>query len=386
MKYVQSGALKPGMISLKSIYDKRGVCLLAANHELTAGIIKQLMIMEFPGLYIYDEYSEYEDLTEILDEKTRLEAMNALKTMNIDRVLYLSTEITEQLLSVEELMIDFKDLKIYHNDTYAHSLNVAMLATTCGIGLGMNNYDLQELCASAMLHDIGKRGINREILDKPGKLTPEEREIINQHPAIGYNMMYDNPAITTRARMGILLHHENWDGSGYPRGIQGDRIPLYARIIHVADVYDAMCQKRAYKEDYDPKECVEYLMANSGTMFDLHIVENFIHYLTIYPVGTDVMLSTGQKARVIKNRAKSVLRPVVMLEDKTILDLAKDRNTYNITIVGYDKVFLEGKDLEPAEVEESADVEESAESGLNSDSELADSELDLESGLESEAD
>jgi HD-GYP domain-containing protein (c-di-GMP phosphodiesterase class II) len=320
------------------------------------------MIMEFPGLYIYDEYSEYEDLTEILDEKTRLEAMNALKTMNIDRVLYLSTEITEQLLSVEDLMIDFKDLKFYHNDTYAHSLNVAMLATTCGIGLGMNNYDLQELCASAMLHDIGKRGINREILDKPGKLTPEEREIINQHPAIGYNMMYDNPAITTRARMGILLHHENWDGTGYPRGIHGDRIPLYARIIHVADVYDAMCQKRAYKEDYDPKECVEYLMANSGTMFDLHIVDNFIHYLTIYPVGTDVMLSTGQKARVIKNRAKSVLRPVVMLEDKTILDLAKDRNTYNITIVGYDKVFLEGKDLEPAEESvESAEAEELAE-------------------------
>ena len=345
MKYVKPSALKPGMISLKSIFDKRGVCLLAANHELTAGIIKQLQIMDFPGLYIYDEYAEYEDLREILDEKTRMDAVNALQTMNIDRVMYLSTEITESLLGVDELVIDFKDLKFYHNDTFAHSVNVAMLATTCGIGLGLNNYDLQELCTSAMLHDIGKRGINKDILDKPGKLTPEERAIINQHPAIGYNMMYDNPVVTSRTRMGILLHHENWDGTGYPRGIKEDYIPLYARIIHVADVYDALCQKRAYKDDYDPKECVEYLMANCGSMFDTRIVENFIHYLTIYPVGTDVMLSTGQKARVLKNRAKTVLRPVVMLEDKTVLDLAKDRDTYNITIVGYDQVFIEGENL-----------------------------------------
>jgi len=345
MRYITPEALKPGMISLKSIYDKRGVCLLAANHTLTAGIIKQLEIMEYPGLYIYDEYAEYEDLRQILSEELRFEAVQALQTMNIDRVLYLSTEITEALMGVDELIIDFKDLKFYHNDTFAHSLNVAMLATTCGIGMGLNNYDLQELCASAMLHDIGKRGISKDILDKPGKLTEEERAIINQHPVIGYNMMYDNPMVTSRTRMGILLHHENWDGSGYPRGVSTTQIPLYARIIHVADVYDALCQKRAYKDDYDPKECVEYLMANCGNMFDTNVVEHFIQYLTVYPVGTDVMLSTGEKARVIKNRAQSILRPVVMLEDKTVLDLAKDRDTYNITIVGYDQIFVEGEDL-----------------------------------------
>ena len=346
MRYLPTDQLEPDMISLKSIYDKRGVCLLAANHTLTAGIIKQLQIMDFPGLYIYDEYADYEELREILNEKTRFEAVQALQHMNIDRVLYMSTEITEALLSAEELVVDFKDLRLYHNDIYEHSVNVAMLATTCGIGLGLDNEDLQELCASAMLHDIGKSGISKEILDKPGKLTPEERAIINTHPEIGYNMMYDNPVVTSRTRMGILLHHENWDGSGYPRALKGQQIPLFARIIHAADVYDALCQKRAYKEDYDPKECVEYLMANGGTMFDVDVIENFIRYLAIYPVGTDVMLSTGQKARVLKNRAKSILRPVVMLEDRrTILDLAKDRNTYNITIVGYDKIFIEGEDL-----------------------------------------
>ena len=142
-------------------------------------------------------------------------------------------------------------------------------------------------------------------------------------------MLYGNPGISAATRAGVLLHHENEDGSGYPKGLSGNEIPLIAKIIHVADVYDALCSKRAYKDDYQASESIEFLMSHCCTMFDLHVVETFLKYLVLYPVGCDVELSDGRIARVIKNRAESVQRPIVMTKHETI-DMLK---VLNITII-----------------------------------------------------
>ncbi len=104
-------------------------------------------------------------------------------------------------------------------------------------------------------------------------------------------------------------------------------------IIHVADVYDALIRKRTYKDRFLQKEAVEYLMANCGTMFDLDIVNTFLNYLVVYPVGSTVTLSTGQTARVVQNRRKAIMRPVVVTEDdKEVIDLANDRKYLNVVI------------------------------------------------------
>lgn len=333
MKYIEINDLKPGMITMKSIYNDRGICLLARNKILTNPIINQIKKMGYDGLYIYDEYSNYEELEEIVSEQVRLKIIKEMKSLNIDKVLFLTNEIVDSILNADDLCLDFTDLRSYHNYTYYHSINVTMLAVACGIGMGLNNEKLTELASAAMLHDIGKSGIGIEILDKPGKLTDEERQIINMHPKIGYNLLKDNDNIKSIVRVSVLSHHENEDGTGYPRNLTSNKIPLYAKIIHVADVYDALCSKRSYKEDYSPSESIEYLMGNCGRMFDINVVQNFIKYVVIYPVGTDVLLSNGEIAHVIKNRSNSILRPVVMLKNKKILDLAMDPEYRTITVV-----------------------------------------------------
>lgn len=329
MKFVHSDNIKLGMVTARPIYNEYGNLLLAANHKITNANIRQIQALGYTGIYVFDKYSEYESYDEFISQKDRNHIVNALKTINIDKILFYTNKIVNEMLECDDLLLDLQDMQSHHNATYNHCVNVSLYATACGVGLGMSQKDLQDLSTAAMLHDIGKNAIDVAILDKPGPLTPEERILMNKHPEFGYNLLYNNPSINAATRAGILLHHENEDGSGYPKKLSGDSIPLIPKIIHVADVYDALRSKRAYKKDYKASESIEFLMSHCGTMFDLHIVETFLKYLILYPVGCDVELSDGRIAHVVKNNSESIQRPVVMVNDETI-DLLK---VLNLTII-----------------------------------------------------
>ena len=333
MKYVPADRLEPGMITTKPIYGKNAL-ILASNHELTPDTINAIRRNDISGLYIYDEYSDYEQLNTILDEGFRYNMIRAMKNFNIDQVIYMTGMIVDKVVGTgDHLMIDLQELFTYDQDTFQHSINVSVLATTWGVGLGLGNDDLENLALAGVLHDLGKRAIPKEILNKEGALTDEERHAMMQHPQCGYDMLYDNTNISAYVRSAILSHHENWDGSGYPNHLAGNDIPRFGMIIHVADVYDALIRKRTYKDKFLQKEAVEYLMANCGTMFDIDIINTFLNYLVVYPVGSVVTLSTGQTAHVVQNRRKAIMRPVVVTEDdKTVIDLANDRNYLNVVI------------------------------------------------------
>lgn len=329
MKFVRTKNIIPGMITARSICNESGNLLLAANHTITNTNIRQIRALKYAGIYIYDRYSDYESFDEIITQQERVQAITALETLDIDKVIFCTNKIVNEMLERDELILDLQDMRSHHDATYNHCINVSLYATACGIGLGMHKKELQELATAAMLHDIGKNAIDISILDKPGTLTDEERAIINQHPQIGYDMLYGNSEISAAVRTSVLLHHENEDGSGYPKGLIGDEIPLIAKIIHVADVYDALYSKRAYKDNYQASECIEFLMSHCGSMFDLRIVETFLKYLILYPVGCDVELSDGRIARVIKNRSEAIQRPIVMTDNETI-DMLK---VLNLTIL-----------------------------------------------------
>ncbi|MCR5099018.1 MAG: HD-GYP domain-containing protein [Lachnospiraceae bacterium] len=333
MKFVRTKNLEPGMISTKSIQDSSGVLMLAANHPITADIIQAMKRKGMAGVFIFDEFTQFEQFDSIVNDEFRQEAVNALRDFNIDKVIYLTNMIVEKIMSTKELVVDLHELSIYDQDTYDHSMNVCTLATTCGVGMGLDTDNLQQLALAAMLHDVGKRNIPLAILNKQGKLTPAEREIINEHPQMGYDLLYANQSISSYVRAAILSHHENYDGTGYPNHLAGEAIPLFARIIHIADVYDALTRKRSYKDKYMQSESLEFLMGNCGSMFDPDIVNTFLKYIVVYPVGCDVILSDGRIAHVIKNRSSSVTRPVVMTWDKEKLDLAKDPACRHITVI-----------------------------------------------------
>lgn len=163
------------------------------------------------------------------------------------------------------------------NETGMHVIRMSHFAKEIALAAGVSAHDAEELLNAAPMHDIGKIGIPDFILQKPGKLTADEWEIMKCHTVIGANIIGDDDsALLKMARRIALYHHEKWDGSGYPNGLAGEEIPLEARIAAIADVFDALTSTRPYKEAWPVEKAVEYIKQQSGTHFDPHLVEVFL--------------------------------------------------------------------------------------------------------------
>lgn len=319
MKYVKISDLLPGMILANTLYDNNEHILLRANARLTSYHINRIQNFNYDGLYIYEDNEIYSHNT-IISEETRLKALKSLKHLNIDDCLYIANQLVDEVRSNPRIIVEMINLSSYDNYTYNHSINVDILSVVLGIGLGLKDKELRKLSQAALLHDIGKTGISKKILNKPRKLSKKEYEEMKNHPHYGYNMLKNNDNIASVVRNAIYSHHENEDGTGYPRGLVSKKIHKFAKIIHIADVYDALTARRIYKDPLNPADAIEYLMANAGTMFDISMVEVFMKYVAPYHVGTSVQLSNGQTAIVLKNNPDQLGRPIVKTESG-IIDL-----------------------------------------------------------------
>lgn len=334
MRYISIEYAKPGMMLARSVYDEADRVLIGAYNELTEDFIKKLAKRGFPGIYIEDELSKDIIIQETISAELRNNAVKSLKECNIDATLDIAKAIVDQIMNSRVISLDLVDLRTFDDYTYRHSVNVAVLATVIGTGMGMNSQELVELCASAILHDIGKIYIDKNILNKPGKLTSEEYDIIKTHARFSYDLIKEKWNISAKTKNGVLFHHENEDGSGYPLGLQRENIHPFAKIIHVADVYDALITKRSYKKAFSLAEAIEYLMGGCDILFDRKVVETFLNYVPVYPKGITVVLSDGREAIVVENYKHTTLRPKVRLitgEEINLSDVTKNRN---ITIVG----------------------------------------------------
>lgn len=160
-------------------------------------------------------------------------------------------------------------------ETEEHAIRLADISKKIASRLSLSQKEMDDLEVFAMLHDIGKVGIDDRILNKPGKLTEEEWVIMKRHPEIGYRIAMASPDLENVAGY-ILSHHERWDGKGYPRGLSGKEIPLLSRIIALADAYDAMTEDRVYRKAMSSDEAIKEITRNSGTQFDPQIVELFL--------------------------------------------------------------------------------------------------------------
>jgi HD-GYP domain-containing protein (c-di-GMP phosphodiesterase class II) len=161
-----------------------------------------------------------------------------------------------------------------------HLDRVTRYACALGRGLGLPDDRLEHLRLAAPLHDVGKIGLPAGLLQKPGKLTPAEMETVRAHTTIGHRILDGSPwpVLQCAARI-ALSHHENWDGSGHPHGLRGEAIPLEARIVAVADVYDALSTSRAYKEAWEPERVVAELRRLRGIKFDPEALDLFLGQL-----------------------------------------------------------------------------------------------------------
>lgn len=160
-------------------------------------------------------------------------------------------------------------------ETEEHGERMVALASRIAMELGLSEMELYELELFATLHDLGKVGIDDRILTKPGRLTPEEWKEMEKHPEIGYRIAVSSPELAPIAEL-ILSHHERWDGTGYPRELKGENIPLLSRILMLADAYDAMTEDRVYRKAMTREDAIAEIRRNSGAQFDPVIVESFM--------------------------------------------------------------------------------------------------------------
>jgi diguanylate cyclase (GGDEF)-like protein/PAS domain S-box-containing protein len=160
-------------------------------------------------------------------------------------------------------------------ETEEHSRRLATLSTMVGRNLGLPRKSLDELELLALLHDVGKVGIDDRVLNKQGKLNEEEWTLMKKHPKIGYRIAMSSSALESIAPY-ILTHHERWDGTGYPQGLQGEEVPLLSRILAVVDAYDAMTEDRIYRQAMDKQSALAEIERNAGTQFDPQIVDIFV--------------------------------------------------------------------------------------------------------------
>ena len=164
-----------------------------------------------------------------------------------------------------------EDVAAHSRDIRAHGLDVAVLSIRIAQSLGLDELRPSRLARAALLHDVGKRHVPVEILQKPGRLTEDEWEIVQRHPTTGHRTLVD-AGLTTEARI-VLHHHERVDGGGYPTGRAGEYIPLESRILAVADSFDAMTSERPYRRAMSVDAAIAELRSHAGTQFDADCVE-----------------------------------------------------------------------------------------------------------------
>lgn len=332
MRIIQIDKLQPGMVLASPIYGSDGKLLLTRNVVLKDVYMRRLSDLKVGSVYIYDELSEDINVENVLRTKTIARAYAACKKKSFDSCMLVASMIVDDMINHIEDLPNMAALQAYDNYTFLHSMNVGILSGMVGIEMNFTQERLVDLVVAGLLHDIGKSDIPPEIIQKKGALTKEEIEVMRRHPEFGYLQAKDSTIIPATVKHTILYHHENYDGSGYPAGKSGDELHVFARIVHVCDVYDAMTSKRCYKEAINPADVIEYLMSGAGTMFDRDCLIAFKRSVFPYATGSVVVLSNGEIAIVKENFKGLPERPdVKLVSTGEIISL---REVNNIVIQG----------------------------------------------------
>lgn len=344
MRYFPINQVKPDMILGQELHDASGKMLLAKYTKLTAENISYITFIGVPGVYIYDNFSKDVEIKEIVRPEVRRSAVQIVHDIFFraaggdlapeEKDIHESvSEIVNDVLDNDDVMYNLIEVKTYDDYTYFHSANVAILAGVLGAKARLDKKQLDYLVTAGFLHDIGKIFIDSEITNAPRQLTTEERIAMMDHPRRGYEYLLNNWDFEEEVMLAVYEHHEWHNGNGYPRRLKGKDISRLARILKVADVYDAMTSRRPYHQPYLPSEVVEYIMGRSGMEFDPESVLIMSGELAVYPVGCEVELSNGQHGIVMQNHRGFVLRPTVkLIGSGKILNLLDDASTRNITI------------------------------------------------------
>lgn len=240
-------------------------------------------------------------------------------------------------------------MKFNDDYTYNHSVSTSIWSVTLGRHLGLPKQDLKSLGMGGLLFDVGKMKLPKNLINNPNRFNQTEFKLIKKHVEYSVEIVQSIPGISDKVVEMIATHHERHNGSGYPKGLKGNEIPLFGKIAGVIDCYDALTSERPYQSALSPPDAVRKLYDWRNIDFQSELVEQFIQLIGVYPVGTLIELSDARIGIVVAHHRALRLRPKIML----ILD--KDRNTYSdFNVIDLHAVEI-GEDAKPLNITKSID-------------------------------
>jgi putative nucleotidyltransferase with HDIG domain len=320
----------------QDVRDRQGGFLLPRGTPLNDYIIKKLeeLGVEYVRVSNREKSSELSYINcqafekrykSSVDEVRRLalELTKGKKThiSTINRMTRTIANAGEEPKHVIKCLGSIRDTDDY---TYYHCLNVAFYATMIAGWLNLVRDDINITVEAALLHDLGKTQISKELLNKREKLNFHEMEEIKKHTIYGYRMIEKNIHIPEEIKDVVLMHHEREDGSGYPLGLGGEKLSIYAKIVAVADVYDAMTSDRPYKNAMTPFDAFEQFSSTCKDTMDMHIVNTLLYNMSRYYIGSRVLLSNGQTGNIVYIPPDSICKPIVDT-GVAFLDLSREK-------------------------------------------------------------
>ncbi|MDR3565076.1 MAG: HD-GYP domain-containing protein [Negativicutes bacterium] len=341
--------VQPGMELARSLMTDNGKFALGDGTVLTTSLIDRLRSwdVDYVDIRVTVDVQEklpppltaqqqavsrqYNDTVSSI--KKSFETLRFFKQVPLKEMRELADSAVEPVIDTSGILNHLHVVHRRDDYTFHHSINVAVLCGVLGRWLGYQGETFKDLVLAGLLHDVGKTQIPLEILRKPGKLTTAEMDAMKLHATKGYNLLkeLDLPQGVVFA---ILQHHEREDGSGYPLGVKGDKIHDFAKIVAVADIYDAMTSDKVYKQKTTPFQAVEALMMDMYNKLDPRICSVFLNNVRDFFIGNIVELNDGREAEVVYLGQTTTARPIVRTEEGEFIDLEQRKNISIVRLVG----------------------------------------------------
>jgi len=266
------------------------------------------------------------------------------KAVDIGGAKQLVEDISDSVARNPGALISLARLKTVDDYTYMHSVAVCAMMVGLAKQLGLDEAQTRSAGMAGLMHDLGKALMPMDVLNKPGKLSPSEFNVIKTHPSEGHRLLLTGLNVDPMVLDVCLHHHEKTDGSGYPKGLKGDEISLFAKMGAVCDVYDAITSNRPYKTGWDPAESLRKMAEWANGHFDGKVFQAFVKSLGIYPIGSLVKLTSGRLGVVVEQTGKSLTTPSVKVFFSTKSNLRIPPEVIDLSLPGVTEKIVNRED------------------------------------------